>query len=489
MRIVGILLFLIVVWMVADVAPLPPPQPSPSEAVCREPVPAPQRCGLPKAWVPTGLEEMLDKHAIWHESGGTVGARASLCHADLSGADLSDVSLAGADLRGAVLSGATLSRADLGGAVLAGADLRAAHLDKASLAGADFQGANLSGADLSDADGASAVLSNTRLDGVTAKGAKFLDARLDGVAANGTDLAGASLTSACLLDADLRNANLRGADLRSAMMFDATLDRADLSRADMTEADLSGTRLGASRLNGANLTSALWEATGRPDPGGMTSIEGIGSLTYRAGNGDGLAAFRAALADAGLEDSERQATYALQATRTRHLLAGDLQDKTVAVVRTILFDQTVGYGLEPYRALMVLLGLIPAFALVYGVVIHAQPSCLGVPGAIVAVSPRGTVSMDDGQTPALQASAEVTVLRRRWLDAYALGLYASLLFSLRIGLRADQPSPASLLSRLQAEPFETRAIGWARCIAGVQSILGLYLLGLWLLAIMARPFG
>ena len=102
------------------------------------------------------LQDILAKHKKWlnDEEGGET---ANLRHADLRGADLSNVYLQYADLydaylRGADLRGADLKYADLREADLRGADLRGADLKFAILRGADLRGADLQEADLRGAD-------------------------------------------------------------------------------------------------------------------------------------------------------------------------------------------------------------------------------------------------------------------------------------------------------------------------------------------------
>lgn len=68
----------------------------------------------------------------------TAFAGADLTGANLSGADLRDVSFAGANLTGANLSDANLSDCDLSGATLTGANLKNVKLAGANLTGARF---------------------------------------------------------------------------------------------------------------------------------------------------------------------------------------------------------------------------------------------------------------------------------------------------------------------------------------------------------------
>jgi hypothetical protein len=44
------------------------------------------------------------------------------------------------------------------------------------------------------------------------------------------------------------------------------------------------------------------------------------------------------------------------------------------------------------------------------------------------------------------------------------------------------------ISRLQKREYTLRATGWVRSVAGLQSLLSVYLLALWVLTYFGRPF-
>jgi uncharacterized protein YjbI with pentapeptide repeats len=96
------------------------------------------------------LEEILQQHELWVDSGGKEGARADLSCANLEGADLAGANLQGADLQKANLKKAVLSLADLRGAVLF-----QANLEEADVLGTELQGASLQHAILVTATGLS----------------------------------------------------------------------------------------------------------------------------------------------------------------------------------------------------------------------------------------------------------------------------------------------------------------------------------------------
>jgi uncharacterized protein YjbI with pentapeptide repeats len=101
-----------------------------------------------QAGPPSELEETIEQHRLWLQSGGVSGRQADLSRQDLRSADMTDLSLREAQLNKTILRGADLMLTDLQGASLLQADLRGANL-----LGAKFQDANLQGAVLEGTSG------------------------------------------------------------------------------------------------------------------------------------------------------------------------------------------------------------------------------------------------------------------------------------------------------------------------------------------------
>jgi uncharacterized protein YjbI with pentapeptide repeats/CheY-like chemotaxis protein len=140
------------------------------------------------------LEECLDLHKVWINSGGKSGQQANRPHSDFRGQELNEADFTRAilpqsnfedvnctstvfrkaDLRGATFKKALLSSADLRVSRLAKADMREARMDKANLLGADLTGANLEGATLRGVNLSGANLSRTNLRGVNLSSARGL---------------------------------------------------------------------------------------------------------------------------------------------------------------------------------------------------------------------------------------------------------------------------------------------------------------------------
>lgn len=374
------------------------------------------------------LDAKLLAHKKWideQRKNPGIPGKAVLCNVDLTGSDLAGAYLPWANLTGVHLNGADLARADL----------RASHLE-----GADLRGANLTGARL-----------------------------------NGANLAGADLSASHLEGADLRGADLTGADLRASILVSA---------------QLVGTNLERTKLAFVPLAGATYAPIGLPD----SYVEGIRGLStihipYDETTGDvsisALIQLRELLQKAGLRDREREATYAIEHNRTHHALAARQHSLAVleAGFRLVFFEWPVAYGLYPGRALLILLGLIGGFALVYLI-----PLTMTNSGGIHRVWPEGRL---EATSSAAKWCERVKVERLRpqgWWDLNVLvcALQFSVLSAFHLGWR--ELNIGDWISRVQTHEYTLRATGWVRTVAGIQSLLSVYLLALWVLTYFGRPF-
>jgi hypothetical protein len=66
-------------------------------------------------------------------------------------------------------------------------------------------------------------------------------------------------------------------------------------------------------------------------------------------------------------------------------------------------------------------------------------------------------------------------------------LQFSVLSAFHLGWR--ELNVGSWIARVQAREYTLRGAGWVWAVAGVQSLLSVYLLALWALTYFGRPFG
>jgi len=372
------------------------------------------------------LKEILRKHRQWIESKEKAGAQANLTGADLSHADLSDSTLTDANL-----SNANLTDANLSGANLLGANLR----------GANLSGANLSGADLSSAD--------------------------------------------------LTDALLSGADLTGALLYHANLTGAEVAA--------------------ANFDRAIFEPKSLPTLSGILLAENLELLTY-LGNPAALVQLRKQFEDGGLREQERKITYALKRREaelswvggTSRRLPGEKGTRAILwssdsilanlasfTLNKVFFEWTCQYGMSPGRPLI--LGVVLWFlcSSLYLVCIHA-------PGEAGLYRVYGQSIRDDPSAPRrVERISPLSTTHSpgpRWLFQFfrreCLLLRTSMFFSLmsafNIGFR--DINFGRWLRLLTRQEFDIRAVGWARVIAGWQSLISVFLIALWVLTYFGRPF-
>lgn len=391
--------------------------------------------------------------------------RANLCGADLSGADLSRAVLPRArldraDLFGANLSGANLSDTFLGGSRLNKADLSDAMLRKANLANAILWQANLRNADLREA--------------------KVIQANL-----READLSGADLARAVLVGANLSDTVLHGADLTGV-----SLQEADLIGTDLSEANLTATRLSKADLSGADLSGAWFDPVANELPRAATVARARNLSRMRSHDGAALSALKEQLKAGGFARPAREVAAAIKrAEDFRKMAAGRLSEWFMGMTGYVLFGLTCDYGARPFRLLGLLAGLTGVFALFYMEALTAS----GGGRWIVAVWGDGSRFPRRRQrvTPLFFMPGAHRKIRNRgqrlsgrlWW-AFWGGLYFSTLVTFRIGWR--NMALGSWLSLLQRQDYALVPVGKLRFVAGVQSIIGVYLLALLLLTFF-RP--
>jgi len=387
------------------------------------------------------LEEILHKHREWIESGEKAGTRALLTAADLSGADLSGANLSGADL-----SGANLIRAGLGGANLTGANLRHANLTNASLSDANLSEANLFEANLTDA---------------------------------------------FLLGANLTNANLDDANLSGALLY---------------QVDLTGVRFDRANFNGA-----IFEPNSLPTLSGISRAQNLELLTY-IDNPAALVQLRKQFEDGGLREQERKITYAVKrreaelswARGTSRRLPGENATRAILwssdsilanlasfTLNKVFFDWTCQYGMSPGRPLI--LGVVLWFlcAVLYFACIHTpgEAGLYRVYGQSIGDDPSAQRRMERISPLSTKHSPGPRWLFqffRRECLLFRTSMFFSLMSAFNIGFR--DINFGRWLRLLTRQEFDIKAVGWARVIAGWQSLISVYLIALWVLTYFGRPF-
>ena len=152
----------------------------------------------------------------------------------------------------------------------------------------------------------------------------------------------------------------------------------------------------------------------------------------------------------------------------------------------MLFDLSSHYGMAPARALWGLLGLIPAFALFYRSALQHAKSHSG----LWMVVPADRLAPGRGKERIVRIRPRATkTWRERLRGEFRLlctSLYFSVLSAFHLGWR--ELNVGTWIARMQPREYVLRATGWVRTVSGLQSLLSVYLLALWVLTYFGRPF-
>jgi hypothetical protein len=320
------------------------------------------------------------------------------------------------------------------------------------------------------------------------------------------NLSGAILTEAKLDHANLKGVILTGADLNGANLSGAILIEANLIDAYLGNANLSGAFLAEARVGGT-----VFEPESLPELSGISQAQNLELLTYY-GNPAALVQLRKQFEDGGLREQERKITYALKRREaelswkgftsrsppsekgTRAILWSSdsiLANLASFTLNKVFFDWTCQYGMSPGRPLI--LGVVLWFlcSLLYF-------ACIHTPGEAGLYRVYGQSIRDPpSEQRRVERISPLTTTHSpspRWLFQFfwreCLLLRTSMFFSLmsafNIGFR--DINFGRWLRLLTRQEFDVKAVGWARVIAGWQSLISVYLIALWVLTYFGRPF-
>lgn len=443
------------------------------------------------------LRSILEKHQTWIAKSWVETDQKEGNQLHLQGADLIGVQFNGTDLRKADLNGANLTDANLIGADLRQADLRDVNLTSAVLREADLREADLRGADLIDADlsGAKiqglklekANLSETKLDDSFAKLQKWkivwqlMNMDVSGKDLSRRDLSESFLRGANLSGADLSQTDLRAADLNGANLSNTDLRKADLRDAGLIGADLRDADLSKAVMSNANLTEAelggvIFEpkAGSLPDIAAISSAKNLSKLRYED-SPHALVELRESFKKAGLLAQERKITYAIKHASRKALWKRGVWGKFESLFNLIFFERTCLYGMKPGRPLILMLMIICFLTIPYTIALMWPPEKDGIWQIWFSDRVRKHLGSD-----------EPIRLHLGFLRAVKAGFFFSILSAFSIGFR--EINVRTWIVRLQRQEYILRATGWVRTLAGLQSLISVYLMSLWILTYFGRLF-
>lgn len=309
----------------------------------------------------------------------------------------------------------------------------------------------------------------------------------------------ANLCGADLENADLSHVNLSGANLQCAVLKNAILCGANLGKADLNFANLSKANLGAADLNGAylnvanlnytflqdtnldkasltaaDLNQAMFEVKTLPEIDAISSARNLELMRYH-NNPTALTKLRKAFKDVGFYYQERQITYAIKHYQTIYNLNhGDLGGFVEGAFRYVFFDCTTLWGREPGRALLIMIIMILVFSIPYVIALR-QPGMNGI-----------WRKWSDDRIRIDLGTNKPELLHTGWRQALLVGLYFSVLSAFNIGWR--EFNMGNWIQRIQPTEYTLRATGWVRTVSGVQSLISVYLLAIFVLTYFGQIF-
>lgn len=326
----------------------------------------------------------------------------------------------------------------------------------------DWTGANLSGMKLRGRD----------------KGAYVAYSNLSGARFVGVDAPYLTLEGSLLMGARFE----RGA----ARVAGGPPPGGDISGADFTWADLRSAsfdlvNIKGATFRGANLDRVKWD----PLPGALPDVSSFASaINLERMQYDksplALSELRDAFYKAGMTRQGQQITYAIE--RTRRIQDGwsyNPLDVLSSWGRLVAFELPVGYGMNMFRPLVLVVLLIPFFAPFYVWAIHREKLWIRRPdGAVGQRTFKGWIPVRH-----LLRGSE---LRRIW-SQIKVALWFSTVCAFRVGYR--DVNVGDWITRLQSKEFLLAAKGGYRTVSGLQSLISVYLLALTVLCVIGRPFG
>jgi hypothetical protein len=208
-----------------------------------------------------------------------------------------------------------------------------------------------------------------------------------------------------------------------------------------------------------------------------------------------LLRLRQAFRDGGFSEQDRKIGYAIH----RRLAEQEVEQCSQNIVSACITltgyrfaDWTCQYGWNLWRPVQIGFVAWLVFALIFFLFMHHP----GPSGLYLAVA-TGIVLDEDAikQAPQVRSLPLADALRQRRLRNWAqnearllrIAVYFSLINGFNLGFK--DADIGRWIRLLPWREFEFRALGWSRTFAGVQSLITLYLVTIWVLCVFGHPFG
>jgi hypothetical protein len=343
--------------------------------------------------------------------------------------------------------------------------------DRADLCGARIVGLSLKGADLRFARFMGARLENVDLSGVNASWSYWRRAGLKDVAKKGrVNLYGADLTGLIATNDDMSSWNFENTDLSFAIFGQVVFEGANLDAAILAGATFRDAIMKDATFYKAQFAHTRLEIR----PGQLPVIPslrdctGLTSLLTLNGGEATLVEIREQLRKAGFDYQAQQVNYAINSFSEQNGFPG------AKSLNYILFGISNAYGMKPQRPLATGLLLIPIFSLFYIAALFSRGQGRQTGIWLLRNPPRTNPKRI--MRPVRLWSANCSPL--------LIGVWFSVLSAFRIGWH--EFNVGDWIARIQQSDYRLEGGGWVKSIAGIQSLISVYLLALALAAYLNK---
>ncbi|MBU0984212.1 MAG: pentapeptide repeat-containing protein [candidate division Zixibacteria bacterium] len=279
------------------------------------------------------------------------------------------------------------------------------------------------------------------------------------------------------------------ADFSSSTFVGANLYLANLCRANMSGTDLRGANLGHARFTDALVACAVYEGiTDAPHVDSMALAVGLDQLQYVTSPAS-MVALREGFAERGFRQQERDIIAATRKHDENYL-------------EYILFHLTCNYGADLLRPWLPL-----GFIWLVCTAIYWTMMVWGSQSGIVFLIRRSSIAKSREQNEVLKSDMIDSMVRVELRPDNAFDLSPSENARKRIPMRIRLVWWALFFSSISAfnigfrdinfgrwlklltrRKFDLEPFGWTRVVSGVQALISVYLLALWILSLYATPF-
>lgn len=450
-----------------------------------------------------------EKNLYKHPSGCPTDSLGNIIHDEISDEKLGNIiinsdinsriilpctNLMGRDLTGLKGHWSNFEGSNLENSKLISSSLKYSNFSYAKLRGSDFRRSDLEGSIFSHSQLQDAVFIHANLERSI-----FAESELNGSNFSGSVLLLANFDKSNITSSNMKNADLSHSSLKYSNLYSTELSHSNLSNANFTSSDLRDVNITNTIMKNVILRNSLWGTKGSPQLDSLFDLVGADTIKYCGRANSSLTRLRDELKEIGMRHHEREITFVIEKNLTRYLLRyidTDYQKKCYSVAplppytigdtfegafRYLFLEFPIGYGLYTGRPWKLIGTLILIGTLLNTIAILFPTKS----GRIVKILPVDRLSHRGNNDWHIAKNSPVLTLNYQNMKSVIIGFYFSVLSTFHFGWRDFNVS--NWLTKVQSSEFALRAHGWVRVVSGVQALLSLYFLSIWLLFYFGRP--